>query len=159
MNNVTLFEARELIRRWAALFDAHASPRLIYDYVAGEDFVIRFGETELRGLAGLEAHHPMKEMFFDEQHLYYDFQVVSEGPPLVMNTQMVWDTKRRLAKGGYEPLIADLRHQWAFTRNAVGQPVFLTHELISLDYRAGYTPTETDGENLHINPDRVGFGK
>lgn len=158
MQAVNTFEARELIRHWAALFDAHASPRIVYDFVAGEDFSIRFGDKVMRGLAGLEEHHPMKEMFFDEQHLYYDFQVEETGPPLVMTTQMVWDTKRRTGDGGFEHLIGDLRHRWTFTRNVKSRPVFLTHELISLNYRPGYAPSETDAENLHIDPERVGFG-
>jgi len=157
--DVNLFEARELIRHWARLFDAHASPRLIYDIVAGEDFVIRFGNTELRGLAGLEEHHPMKEMFFDEAHLYYDFQVEHSGPPLALTTQMVWDTKRRMGGDGHEHLIADLRHRWTFTRNPAGLPVFLEHELLSLNYRPGYAPSESSADNLHIDPARVGFGK
>lgn len=159
MDSVSLFEARELIRHWARLFDAHAAPRLVYDIVAGEDFTIRFGDTVMRGLAGLEEHHLMKAPFFDEQHLYYDFQVEFGGPPLVLTTQMVWECKRRLPDGGFDALLADLRHRWIFTRNPHWQPVFLTHELISLNYRPGYAPSENEANNLHLDSERVGFGK
>jgi hypothetical protein len=157
---ISHYDGVALIKQWAALFDAHASPLIVYGYTSGEDFVIRFGETELRGLQGLEAHHPLKEQFFDEHHLYYDFQVASAGPPLVMTTRMVWDTQRRRSDGGAEHLIADLHHRWTFIRRpADGRTVFHRHELLSLAYRDGYAPSESDSSNLHLDPERVEFAR
>jgi len=159
MQPVSRYDAVELIKKWGQMFDVHASPRLIYEHTIGEAFVIKFGDTEFRGLSGLEEHHPLKEQFFDENHLYYNHQVESEGPPMVMTTFMVWDTYRRRTDGSGEHLIADLHHRWTFTRTSAGRPVFLTHELLSLAYRDGYAPSEQDPNNLHIDPNRVGFGK
>lgn len=158
MNDLSHYDGVELIKRWAVLFDAHASPKVVYEYTSGEDFLIKFGEVELRGLKGLEEHHPLKEQFFEENHLYYNYQVESAGPPLVMTTQMVWDTRRRRSDGSGEHLIADLNHRWTFIRRpSDGRAVFKTHELISLNYRSGFAPSETDSQNLHIDPKRVGF--
>lgn len=155
---ISRYDGIALIQQWAVLFDAHASPLTIYGYTSGEDFVIKFGEIELRGLAGLEEHHPLKEQFFDEHHLYYDYQVLSAGPPLVMTTRMVWDTQRRRSDGGAEHLIADLRHRWSFIRRPDdGRTVFQRHELLSLSYRDGYAPSESDPGKLHIDPARVSF--
>jgi hypothetical protein len=36
-----------------------------------------------------------------------------------------------------------------------GLTVFQRHELLSLDDRNGYAPTESDPGNLHIDPKRV----
>jgi len=160
MNTVSRFEGIELIKKWGQLFDVHASPLVISRYTSGEDFEIQFGDTVLRGLPGLETHHPLKEQFYDECHLYYDYQVESVGPPLIMSTHMVWDTWRRKSNGEGEHLIADLRHRWTFVRQPEdGRPVFRKHELLSLNYRPGATPSESDTENLHIDPQRVGYGK
>jgi hypothetical protein len=154
------YDGIDLIKKWAVLFDAHASPLIIYGHTSGEDFLIKFGGTELRGLQGLEEHHHLKEQFFDESHLYYNFEVESEGPPLMMTSQMVWDTNRRCGDGGSEHLIADLKHRWTFIRRpSDGRAVFHHHELLLLDYRDGFAPSEQDASNLHIDPDRVGFGK
>jgi len=160
MDSISPYDGIELIKRWAVLFDCHASPRTIFEFTSGEDFLIKFGTTQLRGLSGLEEHHPLKEQFFDENHLYYNYQVESAGPPLVMTTQMVWDTYRRKSDGNGEHLIADLRHRWTFIRRpSDGRTVFHQHELLSLDYRSGFAPTETDSSNLHIDPARVGYGR
>ncbi|WP_462322990.1 hypothetical protein [Halochromatium sp.] len=157
---ISHYDGIALIKRWAELFDVHASPSIIYGYTSGEDFLIKFGDTELRGLEGLNAHHPLKEQFFDEHHLYYDFQVESAGPPLVMTTRMVWDTHRRRSDGSAEHLIADLHHRWTFIRRpADGRVVFQRHELLSLAYRDGAAPSESDPNNLHIDPRRVAFAR
>ncbi len=157
---VTEFEGRELIRRWADLFDHHAAPETVVGFTSGDDFEIRFKETVLTGLAGLREHDGLKAQFFDEQHLYYNFQVESTGPPLVMTSEMVWDTWRRRSDGGGEHLIADLRHRWTFVRSAeTGRPVFRRHELIEMNYRPDYSPSESDGAKLHIDSKRVGYGK
>lgn len=154
------YDGIALIKQWAMLFDAHAAPLTIYDYTSGDDFVMRFEQTEFRGLPGLEAHHLLKSQFFDESHLYYDFQVVSAGPPLVMTTRMVWDTQRRCSDGHAEHLIADIGHRWTFIRRlSDGRTVFQQHELLSLSYRNGASPSEADAENLHIDPARVDFNK
>lgn len=160
MDPIDLEDGIALIKRWAVLFDAHASPRTVYEITSGETFEIRFKETVFQGLAGLEEHHPLKEQFFGESHLYYNYQVEEPGPPLVLTTDMVWDTQRRRSDGSGEHLIADLRHRWTIGRRPEdGRTVFFRHELLSLAYRPGYAPSESDPGNLHIDPERVGFGK
>jgi hypothetical protein len=155
---ISHYDGIALIKQWAVLFDAHASPLIIYGYTSGEDFLIKFGDTELRGLKGLEEHHSLKDQFFDENHLYYDFQVEPAGHLLVMTTRMVWDTQRRRSDGAGEHLISDLRHRWTFIRRpADGRTVFHRHELLSLAYRTGYAPSESDPDNLHIDPKRVSY--
>lgn len=158
MNPVSRREGVELIKTWGYLFDVHASPSVIYDYTAGEAFCIIFGETRFCGLAGLGEHHPLKEPFTEENHLYYDYQMESLGHETVMTTRMVWDTRRRTGQGGLEHLIADLRHRWTFVRLPDdGRAVFLTHELLSLAYRPGYVPSEVDKDNLHLDAGRVAY--
>jgi hypothetical protein len=158
MHDVSFYEAVELTRKWAQLFDAHASPKIIYELTSGEDFAIVFGETRFAGLAGLEEHHLLKDPFFNESHLYYNHTVESDAPHLVITSQMIWETWRRKADGGAEHLIADLRHRWTFTRHpSDGRPLFQRHELLSMDYRPGFAPSETDSANLHLDPDRVGI--
>ncbi len=160
MNAVSRFEGIELIRLWAAFFDAHAAPEIVYGHTSGEDFEICSGAMKLVGLPGLREHDGLKSQFFDEGHYYYNFQVESDGPPLVMTSEMVWDTFRRRSDGGAEHLLADVRHRWTFVRSPeTGEPVFRRHDLISLNYRDGFSPTETDSGTLHIDPERVGFGR
>ncbi len=159
MDAVSRFEGMGLVRKWAALFDAHAAPEIVFGLTSGEDFEIRSGDMVLVGLAGLREHDGLKAQFFNEGHYYYNFQVEAAGPPLVMTTEMVWETWRRRSGGGSEHLIADVRHRWTFGRLPVGEPVFRQHELISLNYRDGFAPSETDAGTLHIDPSRVGFGK
>ncbi len=159
MEAVSRFEGVGLVRKWAASFDAHAAPETVFGLTSGDDFEIRFGDMVLAGLAGLREHDRLKAQFFDEGHHYYNFQVEAAGPPLVMTTEMVWDTWRRRSDGGAEHLIADVRHRWTFERSGAGEPVFRRHELISLNYRDGFAPSEADAGALHIDPSRVGFGK
>ncbi len=158
MHAVSFYEAVEMTKKWSQLFDAHASPEIIYGFTSGEDFAIVFGETQMIGLAGLQAHHLLKEPFYNESHLYYNHTIESDGPPLVITSQMIWETWRKKADGSGEHLIADLRHRWSFTRHPrEGRPLFQRHELLSMDYRPGFAPSESDSENLHLDPDRVGY--
>ena len=155
---VSRYEAVELIKKWGVLFDLHASPEAVFSHTIGDDFVIAFEDIEMVGIAGLREHDETKEQFYDELHFYYDHDIEHEGDPLVLTTRMIWDTWRRRSDGHGEHLIADLRHRWTLTRRADGRPVFQRHELLSLDYRDGYGPSESDSENLHIDKDRVGMG-
>ncbi|WOO43377.1 hypothetical protein [Rubellicoccus peritrichatus] len=156
---VSFNEAKTLIQKWANLFDAHASPETIYRYTAGEDFAIQFQDLVYRGLAGLREHDQLKSVFFEERHLYYNFQIVDSGPPLTLETQMVWEAYKALPdKPSGEHLIADLRHRWKFSRKTSdGEPVFLHHELLELNYREGFAPLTSDPSRLHTDGSRVGM--
>jgi hypothetical protein len=121
--------------------------------------MIKFGDLELVGLPGLTDHQHLKEAFFGERHLYYDFQVESDGPPLIMTTQMIWDALRRTSSGATEHLIADVRHRWTFVRESgTRRPLMQRHELLEMNYRPGFGPSESDPTDLHLDPARVGFG-
>jgi hypothetical protein len=158
MSAVSAYEGSELIGRWAELMDAHASAQIIADCTSA-DFMIKFGDTEMVGLRGLGEHQRLKDDYFDEHHLYYNYQVESAGPPLVMTTQMIWDSFRHTTGGSAEHLIADLRHKWTFVRQpGTGRPLFQRHELVEMNYRPGFAPSESDSSKLHIDSSRVGFG-
>ena len=158
---VSFNEAKNLIQKWAQLFDAHASPEIIYDYTAGEAFTIQFKDTIFKGLAGLKEHDKLKAVFFDERHFYYNFQITSTDPPFTIETQMVWEAQRKVSDGtSPEHLIADLRHRWKFIRRkSDSEPVFLQHELLELNYRQGFAPLSPDENRLHTDPSRVGMGQ
>jgi len=158
MSRISAYEGAELIGRWADLMDNHAAGAAIARYTS-PDFRIVFGDIELVGLAGLNEHQRLKDDYFDERHLYYDFQVESAGPPLVMTTQMVWDSYRHASGGAIEHLIADVNHRWTFVREPeTGRPLMQRHELLQLNYRPGFAPSESDPAKFHIDSSRVGFG-
>ena len=137
--------------------DAHASAQIVAQCTSDE-FMIQFGETKLVGLPGLREHQRLKDDYFNENHLYYNFQVASDEP-LVMTTQMIWDTYRHTSHGSSEHLIADLRHRWTFVRHPESRrPLFQLHELVEMNYRPGFSPSESDPAKLHIDSSRVGFG-
>ena len=158
---VSLFEGKSLIGRWADFFDAHAAPEIVLGITAREKFTIRFHDTVLTGLDGLKEHDRLKSVFYDEQHLYYNFQIEESTPHLVLQTQMVWDTRRRTeGNGSDDHLISDLRHRWTFTYlSDTGEPVILTHELLELSYRDGFSPSTADTGRLHTDPSRVKMGR